>query len=66
MSDLLAALSGVDGCSGTAAQPPGAAGGTVVWSLSSLGSGMLAMPVEALPIEVFLLWENSDRLEERE
>lgn len=41
-----------------------------LWSLVSLvsseGSRMLAMPVEALPTEVFLRWVHSDRLEERE
>lgn len=35
-------------------------------SRSSLGSGMLPMPVEALPTEWFLRWLNSDMLEERE
>lgn len=33
---------------------------------SSLGSGMLAMLVEAEPAEGFLLCVSSDRLEERE
>ena len=46
------------GCSGRAGQGRD--------SLSSLGSGMLPMPVEALPTEWFLLWLNSDMLEERE
>lgn len=54
-------------CSGRVAQAPeAAAGGAVVLWLSSLGSGMLAMPVEALPTEVFLRCVNSDKLEERE
>ncbi len=35
-------------------------------SLSSLGSGRLPIPVEALPTDKFLLWESSVRLEERE
>ena len=46
------------GCSGSAGQG--------LDSLSSLGSGMLPMPVEALPTEWFLRWLNSDMLEERE
>lgn len=46
------------GCSGRAGQ--------ALDSLSSLGSGMLPMPVEALPTEWFRLWLNSDMLEERE
>lgn len=48
------------GCSGSAGQSLDSL------SLSSLGSGMLPMPVEALPIEWFLRWLNSDMLEERE
>lgn len=35
-------------------------------SLSSLGSGRLPIPVEALPADKFLLCESSVRLEERE
>ncbi len=35
-------------------------------SLSSLGSGRLPIPVEALPTDKFLLWESSVRLEQRE
>jgi len=46
------------GCSGRAGQG--------LDSRSSLGSGMLPMPVEALPTEWFLRWLNSDMLEERE
>lgn len=46
------------GCSGRAGQ--------ALDSLSSLGSGMLPIPVEALPTEWFRLWLNSDMLEERE
>lgn len=48
------------GCSGRAGQ------GLDSLSRSSLGSGMLPMPVEALPTEWFLRWLNSDMLEERE
>lgn len=48
------------GCSGRAGQARESR------SLSSLGSGMLPIPVEALPTEWFLLWLNSDMLEERE
>lgn len=48
------------GCSGRAGQ------GLDSLSRSSMGSGMLPMPVEALPTEWFLRWLNSDMLEERE
>lgn len=48
------------GCSGRAGQ------GLDSLSRSSQGSGMLPMPVEALPTEWFLRWLNSDMLEERE
>lgn len=50
----------VAGCSGRAGQ------GLESLSRSSLGSGMLPMPVEALPTEWFLRWLNSEMLEERE
>lgn len=56
---LLVVVGGT-GCSGSAGQ------GLVSLSRSSLGSGMLPMPVEALPTEWFLRWLNSDMLEERE
>lgn len=67
MFDLLEVLSGVAGFTGSVLQASWtAAAGAVELGLSSLGSGMLAMPVDALPTDVFLLWVNSDRLEERE
>lgn len=56
---LLVAAVGT-GCSGRAGQ------GLDSLSRSSLGSGMLPMPVEALPTEWFLRWLYSDMLEERE
>lgn len=65
MSDLVEVRSGVAGFTDRALQAAAAAD-AVVLALSSLGSGMLAMPVDALPTEVFLLWVNSDRLEDRE
>lgn len=48
------------GCSGRAGQGLGSL------SRSSLGSGMLPMPVEVLPTEWLRRWLNSDMLEERE
>lgn len=54
----LLVVAGGTGCSGRAGQG--------LDSRSSLGSGMLPMPVEALPTEWFLRWLNSDMLEERE
>lgn len=67
LSDLLEVRSGVAGFNDRVLQAPRvAAAGAVELRLSSLGSGMLAMPVDALPTDVFLLWVNSDRLEERE
>ena len=61
------ALGAAAGCSGTAVQAEApAVGGPARASLSSLGSGILPMPVEALPTEVFLRWPHSDRLDERE
>lgn len=56
-TELVAAVAG---CSGRAGQGRGSL------SRSSLGSGMLPMPVDALPTEWFLRWLNSDMLEERE
>lgn len=53
------------GYSGTEAQAA-EVGGTDLDSRSSLVSGMLPTPVEALPTDGFLLWVSSDRLEERE
>lgn len=52
-------------CSGRRAQAAGA-GGISLASRSSLGSGMLPTPVEALPTDAFLLCVSSVRLEERE
>lgn len=57
---LVVAAAAGTGCSGSAGQ------GLDSRSRSSLGSGMLPMPVEALPTEWFLRWLNSDMLEERE
>lgn len=56
--ELVVLLWDVLGCSGKT--------GHVRASLSSLGSGMLPIPVDVLPMEWFLRWLNSVMLEERE
>lgn len=35
-------------------------------SVSSHGSRILSTPVEVLPTDVFLLWQNSEKLDDRE
>lgn len=35
-------------------------------SVSSHGSRMLSIPVDVLPTEVFLLWQSSEKLDDRE
>lgn len=41
-------------------------GSAVIGSVSSHGSRMLSIPVDVLPTEVFLLWQNSEKLDDRE
>lgn len=41
-------------------------GSVVICSVSSHGSRMLSIPVDVLPTEVFLLWQNSEKLDDRE
>lgn len=41
-------------------------GSAVFGSISSQGSRMLSMPVDVLPTEVFLLWQSSEKLDDRE
>lgn len=71
LSEEAELFAGVRGCSGTGEQEQVTeTGGVERASLSAprstLGSGILPMPVEAEPAEGFLLCVSSDRLEERE
>ena len=41
-------------------------GSAVFCSTSSHGSRILSIPVDVLPTEVFLLWQSSEKLDDRE
>lgn len=41
-------------------------GSAIFCSTSSQGSKILSIPVDVLPTEVFLLWQNSEKLDDRE
>lgn len=41
-------------------------GSTIFCSISSQGSRILSIPVDVLPTEVFLLWQRSEKLDDRE